>query len=237
MITLRKTAMIAGIGYLVIFFTGIYANFFVLEGLVVPDDALKTAVNITANSMLFRFGIVNFIVMVIFDIVLTWALFVIFNLVDRNISLLAAWFRLVNCAVFAAALYFLFEVLHLSDGAGYLTVLSEAVLSVQIMQSLNAFNHMWLIGLIFFGVHLMLLGYMIVKSDVLPMFTGILLFIAGIGYLTDSLANILLPDYNDYKDVFMTIVVVPGIVGELSLTFWLLVKAKRLEKLHESPAV
>ena len=234
MITLKKIAIIAGIGYLVIFFTGIYANFFVLEGLVVPDDAAKTAANITANSMLYRFGILNFVFMVIFDVVLTWALYVIFRLVDKNISLLAAWFRLVNCAVFGAALYFLFEVLHLLSGAKYLSVFTEADLHAQVMGSLNAFNYMWLVGLIFFGVHLLFLGYMIYKSEIFPRIIGILLFIAGAGYLTDSFANFMLPSYNDYKDIFMIAVVVPGVVGELSLTFWLLFKSGRLKEYDDA---
>ncbi len=52
--------------------------------------------------------------------------------------------------------------------------------------------------------------------------------IAGIGYLiifiTGIFSNFLLPNYADYKNMFLLIVAVPGIVGELSLTFWLLFK-------------
>ena len=48
--------------------------------------------------------------------------------------------------------------------------------------------------------------------------------IAGIGYLIDSFANFLMPNYTDFANIFLIVVVVPGVVGELSLTFWLLFK-------------
>ena len=92
------------------------------------------------------------------------------------------------------------------------------------MLSLNMFNYTWLIGLIFFGIHLFILGYLIYKSGYVPKFIGGLLLIASLDYLLDSFANFLLPNYNDYKNIFQLIVIVPGIVGELSLTFWLLFK-------------
>jgi hypothetical protein len=81
--------------------------------------------------------------------------------------------------------------------------------------------------LVFFGIHLFILGYLIFKSGFIPKILGILLIVASIGYLSDSFANFLLPNYNDYKDTFLMIVVIPGIIGELSLTYWLLFKGVR----------
>ena len=45
-ISIRKAAVIAGFGYLIIFITGIFSNFFVLESLVVTGNAAKTTNNI-----------------------------------------------------------------------------------------------------------------------------------------------------------------------------------------------
>jgi ABC-type multidrug transport system permease subunit len=98
----------------------------------------------------------------------------------------------------------------------------------QVMLFFDAFNYTWLIGLVFFAIHLFVLGYLIFKSGYMPKFLGILLIIAAIGYLIDSLANFLLSNYSDYKNLFMLIVIVPGIIGELSLTFWLLFKGVKL---------
>jgi hypothetical protein len=78
------------------------------------------------------------------------------------------------------------------------------------------------------------LGYLIYKSGYISKLIGVLLLVAGIGYLIDSFANFLLPDYANYKDIFLMIVVIPGIIGELSLTFWLLFKSKMIPELREA---
>ena len=52
--------------------------------------------------------------------------------------------------------------------------------------------------------------------------------LSGLGYITDSFAHFLLRDYEEYKTVFMMIVAVPGIVGELYLTLWLLFRGGRV---------
>jgi Co/Zn/Cd efflux system component len=63
----------------------------------------------------------------------------------------------------------------------------------------------------------------------MPVIIGIFLVVASAGYLIDSTAHFLLPNYNDYKTVFMLIVAVPGVIGELSLAFWLLIKGVRVQ--------
>ncbi len=227
--SLNKIARIAGSGYLIIFITGIFANFFVLESLVVPGDATSTATNIMDNGMQFRVGIFGFLIMVIFDVVLVWALYLLFKPVNKDLSLLAAWLRLVNATIFGVALYHLFGVLELLGGADYLTVFNKDQLYAQVMLLLDAFNSTWLVGLVFFGLHLFFLGYLIIKSSYVPGIIGILLVVAAFGYLIDSFANFLLPSYDDYKDIFLLIVIVPGIIGELSLTFWLLIKGIKVQ--------
>lgn len=222
--SLMKISKIAGSGYLIIFISGIFANFFVLESLIVAGDAAGTAANIMENLTLFRIGILSFIIMVIFDVVLAWALYILLKPVDKNLSLLSAWLRLVNGTIFGIALYHLFGVLQILSGAHYLTVFETGQLQAQVLLFLDAFNVTWLIGLIFFGLHLFFLGYLIFRSSYIPKILGILLIVASIGYLIDSFANLLLPNYADYQEIFMLLVVVPGIIGELSFTFWLLLK-------------
>ncbi|MDD3246589.1 MAG: DUF4386 domain-containing protein [Methanosarcina sp.] len=225
--------MVAGVSYLIIFVLGIFANFFILQDLIVPEDAAATVNNIMANELQFRLGILGFIIMVIFDVVVAWALYVLLKPVNRSISLLAAWFRLVNATIFGIALYNLFSVLQLLGGANYLKVFETGQLQAQMMLFLNAFNATWLIGLIFFGIHLFILGYLIFKSDYIPGILGFLLIVASLGYLIDSFANFLLPNYTDYETIFMLIVVVPGIIGELSFTLWLLLKGAKIPEVAE----
>lgn len=228
--SLLKISKIAGFGYLIIFISGIFANFFVLDSLIVPEDAATTANNIMENLALFRIGILSFIIMVIFDVVLAWALYILLKPVDKDISLLSAWLRLVNSTIFGIALYNLFSVLQILSGAGYLTIFETGQLQSQVMLFLNAFNYTWLIGLIFFALHLFFLGYLIFRSSYIPKILGVLLIVASLGYLTDSFANFLLPNYADYEEIFMLVVIVPGVIGELSFTFWLLLKGVNVQQ-------
>ncbi len=222
---------VAGYSYLFIFLFGIFANFFVIESMVVPGNAAETTKNIIANESLYRIGIFSFVLMVIFDALVAWALYILLKPVNENVSLLAAWLRVINCSIFGIALYSLINVLHLISSAEYLAAIEISWIESQIMLSINSFNSAWLIGLVFFGIHLSVLGYLIYKSGYIPKIIGVLLVIASIGYLIDSFANFLLSSYNNYKDIFTFIVIVPGIIGELSFTLWLIFKSNKMIQL------
>ena len=155
---------VAGYSYLLIFLFGIFANFFVIESMVVPGNAAETTKNIIANESLYRIGIFSFVLMVIFDALVAWALYILLKPVNKNVSLLAAWLRVINCSIFGIALYSLINVLHLISSAEYLAAIEISWIELQIMLSINSFNSVWLIGLVFFGVHLSVLGYLIYKS-------------------------------------------------------------------------
>jgi hypothetical protein len=96
------------------------------------------------------------------------------------------------------------------------------------MLLINAFNNGWLIGLVFFGFHLFVIGYLVFKSGFMPRILGILLIIASMGYLIDNFAKVLLANYTDYETIFTLIVAVPGVIGELSLAIWLLIKGNKI---------
>lgn len=149
---------------------------------------------------------------------------ILFKAVSKELSLLAAWFRLVYTVFLGVALTFFFVVLDLVSGAGYLMVFESGQLDAQVMLLLHAFNYAWLIGLAGFGIHLMLIGYLMLASGSAPRIIGILLAVAGAAYVFDTLANALLSNYAEYETVFLVIVAVPSVVGELAFTVWLLRK-------------
>ena len=116
-------------------------------------------------------------------IAVTLLLYDLFKPVNRSLSLLAALFSLVGCAIGAHSLF------HLPS------------------PHINS--------LVFFGFYCLLIGYLIFRSTFLPRILGVLMSLAGLGYLTylsPELAYSLYP-YN----------VVPGGLGEGLLTLWLLV--------------
>ena len=223
-LSLRKAAIVAGLGLLIMTISAIFANFIVLESLIVPGDAAITANNIIASEGLFRSGICSFIIVIIMDVVVAWALYVLLKPVNKSLSLLAALFRLVYAAIFGIALVNLFSVLQLLSGADYLTAFEPNQLHAQVMLFLKAFSYGWTIGLIFFGIHLFILGYLIFKSDYIPKILGVLVIIAGLGYIIDSFVIFLLPNYDVTIAMFT-------FIGELLFMLWLLFKGAKIPEM------
>ncbi len=223
-IPLRKAALIAGFGLLIMTIAALFAEF-ARTSLIVAGDATTTANNIMAKEILFHSGIFGYIIVIVLDVVVAWALYVFLKPINQSISLLAGWFRIVYAAIFATCLFNLVTVLRLLNNSDYLKVFEIDESHTQVMLSLNAFNDGWNIALVFFGFHLGLLGYLVLKSNYIPKSLGILLIIAGLGYLIDSLGKILIPNYNVTIAMFT-------FIGELLLMFWLLIKGSKIQEVN-----
>ena len=223
----RRAAVVAGIGYVALFALGIFANFFVREGLIVAGDAAATARNIVASEGLFRGGLVSFLVVFLLDVVVAWALYVVFRAIDRDLSLLAAWFRVVYTVFMGVAIIFFFQALQYLGGADFLSVFSADQLNASALVALDSFNSTWLVGLTAFGIHLIVLGYLIVRSGVAPKALGLVLIVAGFAYVVDTAAHSILSNYSDYETLFVSMVAVPAVIAEGWFGIWLLVKGGR----------
>lgn len=215
--TLRKAAIVAGIGLLIMTVLAPFAEFYVMRNLVVPGNAAKTVANISASGGLFSAAVFSFIVVVACDVLVAWALYVFLKPAGRGLSLVAAWFRLLYAAVFAVALNRCAEVLQLVRGSGGY---AGEGLNNQVMLSLGLFRTGWDIALVFFSVHLVILGYLAFRAGYVPKILGALLVIAGLGYFADSFGKLAIPDYKLAVAAFT-------FVGEPLFMFWLIWKGIR----------
>jgi hypothetical protein len=202
-----------------------FANFYVLGRLVVPGDATATAQRLMSNEVLFRSGIASFVIAAILDVALAWALYVVLKPVNKTLALLAAWLRLAYAIMFVIAVQSLVSALQLLSGADYLKVVQQGTLNALALQSLDTFTTMWDIALVAFGLHLILVGYLVFRSTFLPRLIGVLLIIAGVGYLVQSFATLLLP----FPGLGVDLSLVTG-WGELLFTFWLLIRGVNVEQ-------
>ncbi|WP_410005308.1 DUF4386 domain-containing protein [Aequorivita nionensis] len=201
---LRQLSIIAGISYLVIFFAAIFANFFVLESLLAAP--LET---VQQNNLMVRFGILAFLVAAVFDVVVAWALFEMYK--KHAFSNLSTYFRIMHAAIMGVATFALILAL-------------KSTTSTEILDYVEVFNILWLIGLFFFGIHLILLGRIIKKPTIIMFF----IILAGAMYLLDTAAHFLLANYNEYSSIFLALVAIPSVIGEMSFSVWLLVKGGKM---------
>jgi Domain of unknown function (DUF4386) len=211
----RFKARIAGVFYLLTTLTRMFVEIFVRNRLVVSDDAAATATNILAHEQLWWWGFAADILAFASYVALTALLYELFKPVNRSLSLVAAFFSLVACVVQAISSLFHLAPLVLLGGAPYLSVFTveqlQALALVFLRLRAAAYHN---IGLVFFGLYLLLIGYLIFRSTFLPRIIGVLMMLAGLSYLmflSPALARSLQP----------YILVFPG-VGQISLTLWLL---------------
>jgi Domain of unknown function (DUF4386) len=217
----RRAALIAGLAYVIITVLSFFA-ISVLDGPTERENPAATVENIVNSEVLFRSGLAAFIIVLIADVVVAWALYVFFQRTSRELSLFAAWFRLLYVAIAAATLLTLLVVLKLVDGTGYSTALETGQRAAQVMLSLDAYNYGFFLALVFFGVHLLLLGFVMIKSEYAPGILGGLVAVAGLGYVVINLERVVLPDYRDYEDLLLLLLVVFAVPGEFGLIGWLL---------------
>jgi hypothetical protein len=195
-----------------------FAYFFVLQGLVEPADSAATVKNITASEGLFRIAIAAWLVVIALDVVVAWALYVLLRPVNEALAVLVAWLRLVYAAIFAIAVANLFDIAQALGGQR--AALGSEQLQAEVMSSIGSFENGWDLGLAIFGLHLLGLGVLLFRSSLMSRVLGGLVVLAGIGYLVDSLGEILIPGYA----VSLAAVT---FVGEVLLIVWLLWVAAR----------
>ncbi len=225
-ISQQRAARIAGAGYLVIIAAGVVAEFVIRASLIVPGDAAATVGSIAASHGLFRLSIAADLVMLTADVVVALALYTVLRPVNRSLALLAAFFRLAHAAVYGANLLTLATVLMLVSGAPWLAALGARELGALVQLFLSAHGYGYDIGLVFFGVHCLVLGWLLLRSGYVPAVLGPLMGLAGLGYLADSFASFLVAGY-DATPVFLA---VPIGIAELSLCLWLLTKGVTVEE-------
>lgn len=217
--SLRQGSLVAGIGILAITALSVFSNFIVLEGLVTPGDAAATAGDLMASETMFRLGIVGWFAIVALDVVVAWALFQVFAPVDSGISRFAAWLRLAYAGVLMIAVTELVGALRLLDNGAHVAVFSAEQLQAQALLRTTAFTDLFDASLILFGLHLAAVGYVAYRSGYVPRLVGVLLGLAGIGYLIDSVTAVLGQPTNVGAFTF---------VGEFVLAVWLLIWGRRL---------
>jgi hypothetical protein len=207
----RTASLIAGFALLAMAVVAGLANFVAIQPLITPGDAARTAADIADSDGLFRLGVAGFVVVAVLDVIVAVALREVFAPVNRAVSTAAAWFRLAYTAVLMVAIS------HLAAALPSSTATLDAH---QVLTELHLFDVTWQVGLVLFGIHLVLLGYLAFRFGFVAKVIAVLLVVAGLGYLIDSFASILVPGYSISVGSV-------AFIGEVVFIFWLLIRGGR----------
>jgi Domain of unknown function (DUF4386) len=220
-----RQARIAGACWLLCIVAGI-AGFIAASPLIVENNAPATAANILANESLFRLGFAANLISGLSYMGVTVFMYYVLKPVSRSLSLLAAFFGLAGVAIGGVAWVFNLAPLSLLHGDQYLSAITTSQLQAMALAALKFQTQVFFIGMVFFGIQCISMGYLVARSTFLPRVLGAILGLGGICYVIASFANFLLPLGARLVPFVMPV----ALIGEGSLTVWLLVKGVNLQR-------
>ena len=219
-LTLRNAALIAGFGYVLTLPVSI-VEFRIYPRLVIRGEIEQTVANIGAHHGLFVTALFCYLVNYVGDIIAALGLFVLLAPVNRAVSLLAAWFRLIYTAVALVATFKLATVYRMIITPDYAKNFGPAQFNAQVDLLLHSFRYEWTMGLIIFALHLLIVAALFYWSRYLPKILGIILAIDAVCLLVIQMRPYFWPRAN-LGWIFI------GTFGEIVFMLWLLFGTSKL---------
>jgi hypothetical protein len=221
----RFKARMAGVFQLLEGATSAFGQVLVLGKVVVIGNAAATAANILGHEQLFWWGFASSIVGAMCHVVWALLMYDLLKVVNRTVSLLAAFVILVGCAMQAlTGLLYIVPLLILQGGSSLSAFTAPQLQSLAfVFIKLNAYA--FDVDVVFFGLWCVLTGYLIFKSTFLPRILGVLLAIDGLGwmiYLYPPLAYRLFP-----------VIATAAALAEFPLELWLILAGVNTERWKE----
>jgi hypothetical protein len=214
----RRVALVTASSLLLMAVLAPFAQFGVLNTLVVPGDPVATTTNIAGSLGLFQTAIAAFLIVAILDVLVARGFYLLLRPVGERFAALVGTIRIVYAAFFAVAWISLVEVAQVIHG-GTEAALASSPVQAQVAASIAAFDTTWHLALGIFGLHLVGLGALLFRFAA-PRLLAALVVVAGVGYIADSLGTIAIAGY---KPTFSTFT----FMGEALLIVWLFWRAAR----------
>lgn len=228
----QQQARRAGFLYLLLALSAPLGLMYVPGMLIVARDAAATADNLRASEWLLRAGIASELVHQTIAIFLVLALYRLFKPVNemhaKQLVILGA---LVSVPIMFVNVLNDLAALFLVSGSDVLTVFEKPQLDALAYLFLHLHGKGFTVAAIFWGLWLFPFGMLVIRSRFIPRLFGVLLMIAGVGYLADSFATLLLPKFAP----LVSQIAMPLLFGELPIIFWLLIWGARTRS-TEAPA-
>ncbi|GMV04568.1 MAG: hypothetical protein AMXMBFR53_08480 [Gemmatimonadota bacterium] len=211
----RALARTIGALYLATVVLGGLAQGLIADRMISLSDAAGTAANVLADERLYRLGFTLYLLEMACQVGMTALLYDLLRPAGRRAAILATSFGLVGCVVKTVGRVFYFAPLLILSGAHPIRDFGAGGAEGLALLLLRLNHQSEVIAVVFFGLHSVISGHLIIRSGYLPRALGALSLLGGLGWLTylwpplgDSLVGLILP---------------VAILGALALIGWLLV--------------
>jgi Domain of unknown function (DUF4386) len=218
----RTAAKVAGFSGLFAMAVVVFANYGLLNPLIVPGNAAETARNIVAHETQFRVAITCFLIYSATVVVLLAALYVILKPANRGLALVGALFRLVFALLWLLTTLNMLGALRLLGSATYLQVFEADRLQALARAHLGANFDAYYVGLPFFGLAATVCAYLWFKSNYVPKRLAVFGVISSAWCVICAFVFLIFPHFNKIVNDYWFDS--PMAIFEMVLSFWLLFK-------------
>lgn len=192
-------AKLTGFSLLLMAVVAAFSFGFVLSGIYEAGDVVKTSQNIESKASLYTLGNIGWVLILILDLIVSFGLYQIFKSKNNRLAAIAASLRIIYSAMLGLGIIALYQ------------------------ENIEAFMVNWELGLIVFGLHLVML-YVLNNhfGKLVPKWLGYLLLIAGLSYSFIHGVSLWMPQWMDSMKTLESILVIPMSLSEILLAFWLI---------------
>jgi hypothetical protein len=209
---LIRTARTTGLLYLGVAITSVLGFLLVRPRLFDTSDPEATLTNLIEHETLARLGIALELGIVVTQALTAVWFYRLFRSVDNFTAGTLAAFGMVNAVVILGSAAFLATALEVAlEPAG------DAAASTQLMYVVS--GNLWEVGALFFGLWLIPMGWLVLRSGWMPRPLGWVLVAGGVGYVASAFVGYLAPDV----PVVAKALTVPASVGEFWMIGYLLI--------------
>lgn len=208
----RKAAKITGVALLTMTVIAIFSIGYAYDQFDKPKQLEWLKNNINQNIGLYYSMLTGILLIIILDFIVSYTLYKYFEEDKRKLALLSGIIRAIYTVIFGIATYYLTKNVNTNE------------LTNQIIKSnFEQFQTIWNCGLVIFGFHILLIGYLMKVNREIPNILSYITIIAGISYMLTSLLKLEVPN-SQLVNTLVMILALPMTIGELGLAIWLLIK-------------
>jgi hypothetical protein len=205
------TARVAGLLYLVVVVCGIYSIAWV-PSRIIDEDPARTVENLRNFELLFRTSIVAGVACYVAFLLLPLALYRVLADHGKDLGALMVAFAAVSVPI---------SIYNLTNKIAVLSLIHQPSAAADIAARFQNYDRGILIATVFWGLWLLPLGWLIIRSRKLPVLLGVLLILGSAGYVGSFAGKIVHPDFRSLP--FAGYLTLPATLGEIGTCLWLLI--------------
>ncbi len=208
----RQIAIITGVSLIIMAIVAVFVVGYAYAEFDTPGKIDQLTNNIIQNKGLYLGMLSGFLVILLLDFIVSYTLYKYFKDDHKIMSAVSGLIRTIYTIIFVIATYYLTKNLNTNE------------LTDQLAKSnFEQFQTIWNIGLVIFGVHILLIGYLMKLHSKIPKILWYITLIAGVSYIVVSSLKLTCPN-SEIVTVFVIMMALPMTIGEMGLAIWLLMK-------------